>query len=125
MLFTPWNSHRQYHKLQSSKLSRFLIYYFRVRSARIRIRLVHGELSASYNYKRTADSDRAGGYSFMWAKQIIGDLEGVFRGGQDFFDPQSVLSAEKGNFGVKKMRTPQKTSRNRQLCVLPAYKKIK
>ncbi len=32
----------------------------------------------------------------MRAKHIIGDFEGT-----DFFDPQIVLSAAKGNFGVK------------------------
>jgi hypothetical protein len=42
----------------------------------------------------------------MLEKHIIGDIRGVFRGGQDFFDPQIVLSAAKGNFGVKKVVFP-------------------
>jgi hypothetical protein len=43
----------------------------------------------------------AGGYFFMRAKTHNRRFRGVFRGGQDFFDPQIVLSAAKGNFGVK------------------------
>ncbi len=39
----------------------------------------------------------------MWAKHIIDFFDGVFRGGQDFFDPQIVLSAAQGNFRVKKI----------------------
>jgi hypothetical protein len=39
----------------------------------------------------------------MRAKHIIGDF--------------------RGNFGVKKVDAPRKTSRNRRLCVLPSCKK--
>jgi hypothetical protein len=35
----------------------------------------------------------------------------VFRGGQDFFEPQMVLRAAKGNFGFKKVETPSKKPR--------------
>jgi hypothetical protein len=40
----------------------------------------------------------------MRAKHIIGDFEG-------FFDPQIILSAAKGNFGVKKVEAPAKKPR--------------
>ncbi len=56
---------------------------------------------------RHADSNRAGGYFFMRAKHIIGD-RGVFRGGQDLFEPQIVLSAANGNFAFKKVEAPSK-----------------
>ncbi len=41
----------------------------------------------------------------MREKHIIGDFEGVFRVEQGFFEPQTVLSASKGNFGFKKVDT--------------------
>ncbi len=53
------------------------------------------------NYECTADSHRAGNYFFYEGKHIIGGFRGVFRRGEDFFYPQIVLSAAKGNFGVK------------------------
>ncbi len=42
--------------------------------------------------------NHAEGYFFKRSKHIIGDFEGVFRGGQDFFDPQIVMSARKSSF---------------------------
>ncbi len=44
----------------------------------------------------------------MQAKHIIGDFEGFFEEGQEFFDTKIILS--------------RRTKRNRRLCVLPAYK---
>jgi hypothetical protein len=37
----------------------------------------------------------------MSSKKLILVFLRVFRGGQDFFDPQIVMSTANGNFGVK------------------------
>ncbi len=57
----------------------------------------------------TADSNRAEGSFFYAGKTHNRRFRGFFEGGQDFFDTEIILS--------------RRTSRNRRLCVLPAYKK--
>jgi hypothetical protein len=58
------------------------------------------------NYQCIADSNREKGY-FLRVKNTSAILR-VFRGGQDFFDPQIVLNAAKGNIRVKKVEAPLK-----------------
>ncbi len=53
----------------------------------------------AFTYQSTTDSEGAGGYIFD-GKTLIIFFKG-FRGCQDFFDPQIVLSAGKDNFGIK------------------------
>ncbi len=54
----------------------------------------------SCKYLSITDSYRTGGYFFMRAKHILGDFEGIFEEPRLFW---IVLSAAKGNFGVKKL----------------------
>ncbi len=54
-------------------------------------------------------TESAGGY-FLCGKTHNRLFRWVFRGGQDFFERQIVLSAAKGNFGVKKVEAPSKYS---------------
>jgi hypothetical protein len=39
-------------------------------------------------------------------RQLMLVFSKVFRGGQDFFDPQIVMSTANGNFGVKIVKAP-------------------
>jgi hypothetical protein len=43
---------------------------------------------------------------FLAGKLHNGPFQGIFRGGQDFFDPYIVPSAARGNFGVKNVEAP-------------------
>ncbi len=45
---------------------------------------------------------------FFAGKLHNGSFQGIFRGGQDFFDPLIVPSAARDNFGVKKVEAPSK-----------------
>ncbi len=53
-------------------------------------------------------------------RQAVSELPHGSPQGQIFFLPQNCPERK---FGSKKSTTPWKTSRNRRLCVLPAYQK--
>ncbi len=54
----------------------------------VAMKLIFSTLFVFFNYKCTADSNRAGGYYFMRTKHIIGDFEGFFEWAKTFFTPK-------------------------------------